>query len=66
MWAELLSLKLTMQLVEVFLCTETTHSLSLTIEDVEEENKWWKRDTDEWIHCQREYDKQSNDQQTEQ
>ena len=30
------------QLVEVFLCTETTHSLSLTIEGVEEENKWWK------------------------
>ena len=28
------------QLVEVFLCTETTHSLSLTIEGVEEESKW--------------------------
>ena len=28
------------QLVEVFLCTETTHSLSLSIEGVEEESKW--------------------------
>ena len=29
------------QLVEVFLCTETTHSLSLTIEGVEEEEGSW-------------------------
>ena len=30
------------QLVEVFLCTETTHSLSLTIEGVEEEHTYTK------------------------
>ena len=28
------------QMIEVFLCTETTHTLSLTIEGVEEESKW--------------------------
>ena len=36
------------QLVEVFLCTETTHSLSLTIEGVEEEHTWTKID-DNWM-----------------
>ena len=30
------------QLVEVFLCTETTHSLPLTIEGIEEKSKWIK------------------------
>ena len=28
------------QMIEVFLCTETTHTLSLTIEGIEEESKW--------------------------
>ena len=28
------------QMIEVFLCTETTHTLSLTIEGVEEVSKW--------------------------
>ena len=35
------------QMIEVFLCTETTHTLSLTIEGVEEGSMWWKSDT-EW------------------
>ena len=30
------------QLVEVFHCTETTHSLPLTIEGIEEKSKWIK------------------------
>ena len=28
------------QMIEVFLCTETTHTLSLAIEGIEEESKW--------------------------
>ena len=44
------------QMIEVFLCTETTHTLSLTIEGVEEGSMWWKTGAD-WI--QREDEKKS-------